>query len=537
MARREDTSSFKPNLASHPDSFDYKYVYFKNLVNLDSSEDWKELYTTAKSQFDVSLTQIEKMDFTALETSLDNLIKQEETSEQKYIEKYKKNQDFKGMSNADFLKIINDILGNKEIFDRNISIIKNYNPKEKDKSPKYVDVIKFFPEKLSDAISSELKTKGTDTLKDDELKKLIQKTLKALYKGVKNEDPYKKFYEAVQRINSPNTAVLLKKILDILKGDMEKNPQEKGKEYLNFQINSAQKTGFIFEEIEQKVFKLFGKLAVNTDSTYMKADNIIIETTNTSHKINENESDILTEESVYNLIMKDYLPNEDSVRLKNIERVKELFTKLQNASGDIVFISDKQYDIFGKSFEGFKAEEPTFTKLVLFLEKIQDKNLQNAFKQVPNFFNILLFLLTNVSSQMIGYDNKERLQAKITDLLVKNIAYFLFDDIVITASKDSNPIAGNSNLNLVHIFNLNGIYVPLSILLKGIKNGMKGIKYSKVNISSYNFKEEDTKDEEEKTIADWKTYGQIARDKGKISIHFFKDFINFIKNTFQDVKI
>ena len=96
----------------------------------------------------------------------------------------------------------------------------------------------------------------------------------------------------------------------------------------------------------------------------------------------------------------------------------------------------------------------------------------------------------------IGEQEKERLENEIASYL----AYFLFDDFQTIGENIAND--SQTNVKYLHVMYLNGVYVPLSVLLKLLANAFiqeaKGISGSvdsvaKVNITTkpilYNYDE------------------------------------------------
>jgi hypothetical protein len=139
---------------------------------------------------------------------------------------------------------------------------------------------------------------------------------------------------------------------------------------------------------------------------------------------------------------------ERSVREQNIEGFKRLYEEvLQKTSGFIVEISDKSYNLKSASFKekGFGAQDSTLENFEAVLKKmdVKEKELEN-----------IIFVLSNYGPDLIEDGKKAE---EVCKYLATLIAYFVFDDI--DFDKDLE------NLNAIHIFNLNGVYVPLSSFL------------------------------------------------------------------------
>jgi hypothetical protein len=113
--------------------------------------------------------------------------------------------------------------------------------------------------------------------------------------------------------------------------------------------------------------------------------------------------------------------------------------------------------------------------------------------------------------------------------LATTIGNFLFDDIVITESLNNNK----SNVNRIHILNLNGIYIPLSVFLEAAYQAFINIeddytKYVKVKYHSKNIEYSEQTDG--LTSSDWdKLYNNVTTGS-TVSFHFFGDFTSYISN-------
>ena len=113
-------------------------------------------------------------------------------------------------------------------------------------------------------------------------------------------------------------------------------------------------------------------------------------------------------------------------------------------------------------------------------------------------------------------------------VIALNIADFLFDDVTITDALDTY----SSNLNVIHIFNLNGILVPLSVFLEGVAHSIENNWEEILNYVSVSFHAKrvsyNTDGNKELTEQDWVNFYQAKLSNNTVSIHFFGDFVNFI---------
>lgn len=150
--------------------------------------------------------------------------------------------------------------------------------------------------------------------------------------------------------------------------------------------------------------------------------------------------------------------DDSSKRVNAINNAESFFNKVHQCKGDIIFVSDKNYQITANDFKGYMAQG-----------NIKLKNLEALLTRIkyPGDFNALLNYLSNSGKGMLlGSGNT----AQILSGVATQIGHFLFDDLTITA-----PIAGG-NVNRVHLLNLSGFYVPLSVYLGAILKEARSVE-------------------------------------------------------------
>ena len=224
-------------------------------------------------------------------------------------------------------------------------------------------------------------------------------------------------------------------------------------------------------------------------------------------------------EKISDFIDKQQGQGESSTRMKNINALKEMFESLKKTKGNIVFVSDKLYDLSRENFEGFTAESPSIDVAAKILERANVN--QDVLKH-------LVFLAVNSGEGRINGKNTD----DITTFIASAIGNFVFDDTVITKELEDDADLGG--INRLHVFNLNNIYVPLSVLLKGLYESLiiasKDAKgFVNVGISPGNIVYE--KQQDELTKNDWTKVYNRALTQTKFHIHFFKNFADFIKQS------
>lgn len=230
-------------------------------------------------------------------------------------------------------------------------------------------------------------------------------------------------------------------------------------------------------------------------------------------------------EEVYaNTVARVSSAGERSKRLQNMEAIQTMLHNLDDARNSVVEISEKSYKLTGQAFNknsekygGFAAESPNIENL----DKILSRTLMSS-SQIAD----LIFLLVNSGNNMINQRNVK----DAMDAIALNIASFLFDDVVITDAVNNY----HSSANVIHIFNLNGVMIPLSVFLEGVyhafmNNAEDLADYIVVNFHAQNIipNSDSNKALEE---SDWNKFYQDRLSQNSVTIHFFGDFINFIQS-------
>ena len=531
MARKSVPSSFYP-LGKN---FSKSFIYLNNLQSNENSP-YFEVFNLANKKLDTT-NITSKNDFDKSLKTLKTLIDHEKKAEESFLTKISLEKNKVKLNNwSDLIKAINFALGNKAIFERNVDVIKN-------KTFKYVDVSKEISDYLYEQISDkqfwyQIMEVG---MSEQDWLKIIKNSFKSLYSenkdGVnRNIKAYEEVFKLINELSEDDP--FFKEMLKILKEvDLYNLLLDNRSSENSIKIKQAgQKSGKILEHLEKLILSAFfskkgNNLVINTGGTQMKPDTAIFQDISKNGNLISITDLEATVTDYFLATSQNEGEKEQSVRLKNIQRTEKLFEQLLDASGNLIFISDKNYDILGSdyNFSGFGAESPKFINLRKVLEKAgeNDKTLDN-----------LIFLLINTGKNLIG-ENKPEVQQKIYDYLAVKVAYFLFDDVVV----DTKKLKIN-NLNIVHIFNLNNIYVPFSVLLEGFYNSFillnnESKKFVDIKISAYSPPENDEnfdrKINKGKVVdqADWIAAGNKAISDGELSIHFFKNFAQFIENNIK----
>lgn len=208
---------------------------------------------------------------------------------------------------------------------------------------------------------------------------------------------------------------------------------------------------------------------------------------------------------------------EESGREANVNLIRELGNKLGNIdNGTIIYTSSKNYSINNgfKDRHGFSSGEDL--ELKKFASLLSDSPYKShAYSLVGSIMQLL--------KGAVGEDRK----AEYTTAIARYVAYFLFDDIntIGTNIKGSSPTA-------LHLFDLNGIYIPLSFFLELLGDAFSflittqptNLVYVSIkDIPNVMFDHEPSYNRQM-----WIDQGQTALDQIKISVKFLADFKNII---------
>lgn len=202
-----------------------------------------------------------------------------------------------------------------------------------------------------------------------------------------------------------------------------------------------------------------------------------------------------------------------SVRAHTIDLYHRLYDNLKDAKGEIIFISDKNYMIDRIKFKsrgGFEAQTATSLKNVgILLDKVKS----------PLAVDDLINYLANCGPQMMMGE----VDRNVLDNLATQIGYFLFDDLDVSFIMPDK-------VNIIHVFNLSGTYIPLSVVLSLVQKALITAKQNVDNYAKINISYGKTEADKPWTEEAFQDFRQQRIEKTKISTHFMKDFANFIND-------
>lgn len=199
----------------------------------------------------------------------------------------------------------------------------------------------------------------------------------------------------------------------------------------------------------------------------------------------------------------------DSKRINAMNNSEKFFNLLHNAEGEIVFISDKNYQI-KSNFNGFSAQSDiTLENLKALLNKVH----------YPGDIDKLYGYLSNCGSNMLLGTGKS---SEVLNGVATYIGHFLFDDLTITGDL--------GGVNRVHLLNLSGFYMPLSVYLGAVLNAARSAKEDVSNYASAHFygHGEPPQAHGWSGSGDFDTFRQTRLDESRIEIKFMANIADFI---------
>lgn len=279
----------------------------------------------------------------------------------------------------------------------------------------------------------------------------------------------------------------------------------------NLVKNLGQRGGYTMEAIENTILNMVAKelnrrnpnitaAALHSGGLNVKADNMMI----FNMDLNTVEKTLETSEAVN--------------RSRNIELFNNLNNQLKDFNnGYIVYTSDKNY-ILNQNFErrgGFAGESISLQTYEAIMSKVHGG--------MDTFAGAILQTLQGAVG---GADLKKELESAIA----QDVAYLLFDDF---------ESIGVTTTNAIHIFNLNGILIPLSFFLFTLAQATAGISVSpsklvKVSISTPKIKFETSAEQNDwqtshAGASPWDEQRYEALASTKVNLNFLSNFRNLIR--------
>ena len=276
-----------------------------------------------------------------------------------------------------------------------------------------------------------------------------------------------------------------------------KDFKPKVKEMISKDIHS--RGGYSLEAIETAIFQMVasgidgGATAIHSGSKGIKADNILT---------------LSIDPSIVYEALEQAGANREENMLSNLD------------DGFIIYSSDKNYSL-NENFKGFSAAKT-------------GKNAADFLNNLPKLNNSVSTLIGVI--QQLGHGAMlAGKKAAFEQLLAQDVAYMLFDDFTTIGNFSSGG-------NAIHVMNLNGVMIPMSVILTLLADAIESLNEKEVRrIVNVKIKAPkilwETQDEQNKAFPStyevwnkpaWDYQRQWAIDNTTITATFLKDFKSLI---------
>ena len=498
----------------------------------------------ANLSFDSAISQSYKNP--AIIGQLEAMIAAAKASEQNFLSKYNLNR---GNLNdwSNLVKSFNKFLGNEESFRRNLQLLKQTEEPLSGRKGTYTQLETFFSSYVQKVARRKLSHVNFNNFVLDEafMKDVINSAVKEMYRGIDRLnrngtiDTYSKkndrrkvlaaYKDMIGLFNQYRGDEFFGQIKEVLQLEnflketaafyekQEGKRTAKGAPTIVNTVNNGEKKGAL-SEIFGAAFATVA--AQNLDGKILDAGDVKLYTKVKRIGRQGVKADVMM--AINSTVDLDELLDVDqqgmnqSKRVNAIENYEKLFAKLKDAKADLVFISNKNWkiDLNFRSRGGFGAQDKNTTLA----------NVGSLLSKVGSNVNVekLINTLSNCGESMIlGTAPQDVLRTIATQ-----IGYFLFDDLSITMP---------SGINAVHLFNLSGVYMPLSLMLQGVLDSIKSTLLSvrggfdgmvKVSFKpggptsgeGYRPWSEDT----------FSRFRKARMDQSRVEVFFLRDFASFI---------
>ena len=472
--------------------------------------------------------------------NITNLMNSARSSELAFLAKY-------GLGNpgnnwSELIKAFNYMFQTRNAFERNLQVLKQVQDKN-DSTQIYHDFVSYFSGYVQKAARDVIKEKGGALLKENLQSLLLKMTTQIIQRAVRNlfkETDYvnddgkivfnakkkdKKNMQQIQAYRNILEILSYFKNNEFLKGitkeldltnfitdtvnqmyENEQNHTSKALPLIKSTITNGNAKGSV-QELFQSVFlqEAVDKLQGETDSDLLKVKWDVHRTGTSGVKADVIGYHLAAQGEVDYKLLESQAGEDDSNRVNAINKYEEFFRRYSEARGEIIFVSDKNYQIKA-DFGGFMAQSHvTLSNLEALLNKVG----------ADGTGELVDFLANCGEGMLLG--NKD---TEILDAVAVHIGHFLFDDLTIT---------GSVGINRVHLLNLSGIYMPLSVyleaILKSIENAMADVQ-SLVHVTFHGAGGPAASPWSGK--GDFDTFREQREDNSYVNVKFMKNFASFI---------
>lgn len=423
-----------------------------------------------------------------------NLAVREQKKEDELLNKKLKLPDGTSREDGQRIKQFNQIYSYIDIFNRNITKIEQSLEAE---NSSRIDITQNFTSYLDKPLRQYLESTPPDKIKESDLKKIIEAAIEDMLTAEDevNKEIIKAYEPLLNNLQGlASRSQLIDEVFETYLGGSWKKFQYQLKELGNNTPKpqmSQQKgnAGFLLESLLDQTLKTLNFNVKQTGASGQKADLIIASLNITfpetrSHGFN-------------------------SVRADFVSQWKKMYENVQLSAGEIVEISAKNYTLKNNNWSGFTAQRN------ITIDNFASTLSEYGYKE--DKLNALIFALLNT-----GPDTLQKELGEVSRNISTLIAYFLFDDIDMDIG---------TSINAIHLFNLDGVYVPLSSFLFAAYRSLSDFeqlsnKYVQINYKPKVVFPKGFYGSEEA----WETARKQKMTQENLTIHFFKDFASYIKS-------
>ena len=494
-----------PNVNNHSDS---AYIYLSSLQT-----DNEGVYKKAENLLSQALSQ---NNITYNLSNLKALADREAAKEDAFLNEHYRTTSTNPRQDAERIKAFNDMYQYEAIFARNLAKIKELDSGET-KSGK-IDITSVYRGYLEGCINKLFTDRPIDSIEENDIKQAIEQSVIEMFNSkderwADNEEALRSYQELLQNLQTmQQMSPLVDDIFDIYFGTTIEKIRAAVKEQKTTKqgkpLTAAQKAVKQDRGLHGSLLEAISGYSIGTMiEDIANKPNIHVDGLKGKQK-----TDISV---IYGAEIE--LPTltgfvDGSVRQEMIQRMQNFYNNLQEEKGYIVEISAKNYDLSTPYFKdgGFTAQGPTT------IENFQKTMNQYGYDKAR--VDALVYALINIGPDTLSQDTSE---------LCKNIStligYFLFDDI-------NMDLKGN--VQGVHLFNLNGIYIPLSVFLQKAYQTINKFEGNPGSYVHVNYKPESVDYQRTNMLTQdyWEFYRQKKMKQDGLSFHFFRDFTQYIAN-------
>lgn len=514
------------------------YVFYQRLNSPDGQQNWKNLYQSAMSDFSSMELGSYQTTYSDIADRLISAGQAEQAKERRLL------QEIFGVNIGNislneypkFIKTINELMGLKDQF-QNL-IVKLRRNKGKERAP---TAASYFDSYLSTAITKRLRgfidtQKGMELIADGNYNGWIEELTGIIETSI--EDAVKKMSEQKDKIDGEEVRIwaeaasLLQKTngqLQQFKNDVFKrfNLQNVIREIFDWQTKRYQEQRKTTRGLAKMVkgSMNMGEIGARSAAGFVE-EYIVSSMQSMSRDGGTLSSNMVKSDNIhlFSATVDISLDNifqqlNDSLTGNSLEKNRGIIENFYNnylgkiKDGFIVFENVKNYSL-GNNFRGFSTgKSQPLSQLPSILNEI-GLNIDG---------DSLVNLLYNTIGGAIGEDRQSYVRDQIRLSMSGAIANFLFDDW---------QMIGQSGDRSIHIFNLNGVLVPLSYLLISMGEAIKRVQrapsdYFKVTFNmpgSILWPERVPMSDGENIYDYWEQQRQDVESRSTFSIKFLANF-------------